>query len=404
MFQKLVSHNPDIENLLNKGFAVAFDHGHLVVRDIPYLGSDLKLQKGAIVSKLNYVTPEKVTQTDHQVYFAGSVPYGIDGKPIPNLAGGPTSLSLSEDCSDVVVQRSFSNKPTGGYRDLFHKIDSYVNIISGPAIDLHDEANPYTFRAVHTVKPDPIFKFQDTLTSRAEIGDLSAKLRNDVVAVIGLGGTGGYVLELLVKTTVREIRAFDLDSFQVHNAYRSPGRTEAAEFGKPKTDVYFSRYDNFRNGLSFIRKALDATCSDDLRGVTFAFVCVDKGPSRAGIFDLLMANQIPFVDVGMGLKRKDGKLTGMARVTYYSPEDAKKVRDLKLAELSEAADDVYHTNIQIGELNALNAALAVIRFKQIRGFYVEEQPLYHLAFHVRDFKIIGEGSFEDQAAASEVHA
>jgi len=24
--------------------------------------------------------------------FSGSVPYGLDGKPIPNLAGGPTTL------------------------------------------------------------------------------------------------------------------------------------------------------------------------------------------------------------------------------------------------------------------------------------------------------------------------
>ena len=37
---------------------------------------------------------------------------------------------------------------------------------------------------------DSVFKFQDTLTSRAEILDLSAQFRDDVVAVIGLGGTG----------------------------------------------------------------------------------------------------------------------------------------------------------------------------------------------------------------------
>ena len=51
-----------------------------------------------------------------------------------------------------------------------------------------------------------MFKFHDTLTSRAEITDLSAKFDDDVVAVIGLGGTGAYVLDFLVKTAVREIR------------------------------------------------------------------------------------------------------------------------------------------------------------------------------------------------------
>jgi tRNA A37 threonylcarbamoyladenosine dehydratase len=65
--------------------------------------------------------------------------------------------------------------------------------------------------------------------------DLSAKFVNDVVAVIGLGGTGAYVLDFLVKTPVREIRAFDLDVFHVHNAFRPPGRLDESELGKPKT-------------------------------------------------------------------------------------------------------------------------------------------------------------------------
>ena len=48
------------------------------------------------------------------------------------------------------------------------------------------------------------------------------------------------------------------------------------------------------------------------------------------------------------------------------------------------------TNIQISELNALNACLAVIRFKQLRGFYFEEVPYYHLVMEVGDLKTAGE--------------
>ena len=32
-------------------------------------------------------------------------------------------------------------------------------------------------------------------------------------------------------------------------------------------------------------------------------------------------------------------------------------------------EDEYHQNIQIAELNALNAALAVIKWKKLMGFY-----------------------------------
>lgn len=396
MFQKLVNHNEDLRRLVEKGYAVAFDSNYLVVRDIPYLDNDGKPQIGAIVTKLEFIDQERVTQSDHQVFFAGSVPYGLDGKPIPNLGGGPTQLALSEASKDVVVQRSFSNKPrsTGKFQDFFEKIESYVAIISGPAIELYN-ANPYTFRVVKEVVSDSVFKFHDTLTSRAEITDLSAKFKDDVIALIGVGGTGAYVLDFLVKTPVREIRAFDLDLFHVHNAFRSPGKLDSNELGKLKADVYLSRYDNFRTGLTVTPKFIDASSSDELNGVTFAFVCVDKGSSRAAIFDLLISKGIPFIDVGMGLSRKNGSLNGMLRTTYYSAEHGQMLRDKGLAELTDTPDDLYRTNIQIGELNALNACLAIIRFKQLRGFYFEELPHYNLLFEIGDVKIVGESQLDE---------
>jgi len=378
------------------GYAVAFDNNCLVIRDIPYLDNQRQLQIGAIVSKLVFIDESRVTQDDHQIYFAGSVPHILDGNPIPNLAGGIANLALSENCSDVVVERSFSNKPriAGRFNDFYEKIESYVSIISGPAIHLHG-ANPYTFRIIEQVAADSVFKLNDTLTSLAEISDLSAKFKDDIVAVIGLGGTGAYVLDFLIKTPVREIRTFDLDLFQVHNAFRSPGRLDCDELGKLKSEVYHSRYENFRNGLSSEPKFIDATCSSDLEGVTFAFVCVDKGTSRAGIFDLLISMRIPFIDVGMGLNRKNGPLSGMLRTTYYSTEDGQKIREKGLAPLADSPENIYKTNVQIGELNALNACLAMIRFKQLRGFYLEEIPHYHLLFDISDLKIVGESSDED---------
>ena len=391
MFLKLVNHNDDLRRLVEKGYAIAFDSNHLVVRDIPYLDSESRLQVGAIVAKLEFINQERVTQTDHQVFFGGSVPYGLDRKPIPNLGGGPTQLSLSEASRDVVVERSFSNKPksTGKFLDFFEKIESYVAIISGPAIELHD-ANPYTFRVVEDVASDSVFKFHDTLTSRAEISDLAENFKNDVIAVIGLGGTGAYILDFIVKTPVREIRAFDLDPFCVHNAFRSPGRLEETELGQSKAEVYLNRYGNFRTGLSATPMFIDASCDDDLEGVTFAFVCVDKGSSRADIFDLLISKGIPFIDVGMGLDRKRGPLNGMLRTTYYSVEHAQEVRDKGWAPLVDNPEDLYRANVQISELNALNACLAVIRFKQLRGFYFEEIPYYHLLLELGDLKTVGD--------------
>jgi molybdopterin/thiamine biosynthesis adenylyltransferase len=393
MFQKLVSHNEDIGRLVSKGYAVGFDDGYLIVRDIPYLDAQLQLQTGAFVTKLVQIDhEERVEQDDHQVFFAGSAPYGLDGQPIPNLGGGNTTLALSKTNEDVVVQRSFSNKPKVngvlvGFKDFFEKIESYVTVVSGPAIEKHG-ANPLTFRVVEAV-PDSVFKFHDTLTSRAEIVDLSAHFNADVVAVIGLGGTGAYLLDLLVKTPVREIRGFDADIFHVHTAFRSPGALQDSELGQRKADVYRSRYETLREGLKVESINIDSDSGGLLDGVTFAFVAIDKGSSRKEIFELLISKGIPFIDVGMGLSRKQGMLGGMARVTYFAPESARESMQKDLVDLTDSPDDEYRRNIQIAELNALNACLAVIRFKQLRGFYLDEASYSHLLFGIGDVQILG---------------
>jgi hypothetical protein len=389
VFHELASHNEDIKRLLEKGYAVTEDHGYLVIRDIPYLDSNGVENRGAVVTKLVDVDGKKVRQEDHQIFFAGSHPHHIDGTAIFGLAGGATGLALVAS-PDVVVERSFSNKPDRGYYvDFFEKIENYVAVISGPAITKYG-ANPYTFRLVEETPSQTVFRFRDTLSSRAEIVDLSSKFANDIVAVIGLGGTGSYLLDFLVKTPVKQIRGFDHDDFHVHTAYRSPGRLQESELGKKKAAVYQSRYENFRDGLALESRYVDAHSHENLAGVTFAFVCVDKGTSRAGIFDLLIANGIPFIDVGMGLNRNRGPINGMLRATYYSVKDAQRLREMDLAELADHPDDEYRVHIQISELNALNAALAILKFKQIRGFYLDDGSLNSLVLEVGDVKTVNE--------------
>jgi len=384
---ELASHNEDLQRLLDKGYALRIDGAHLVVRDIPYLDGQRALQRGAFVAKLVFADRVHVRQDDHQVYFAGGIPHGLDGQPIPNLAGGPSTILLTK--TDVTVQRSFSNKPPAGFANFFDKIEHYVTLISGPAITLHG-ANPLTFRIDTDVIGKTVFMFRDTLTSRAEIGDLAARFRDEVIAIIGLGGSGAYLLDFLVKTPVKEIRGFDGDFYHVHNAFRSPGRLEEAELGQRKAQVYQGRYENFREGLSLSRKCIDRFSTADLAGVTFAFVCVDKGSARAEIFDLLISLGIPFIDCGLGLNRKQGPLAGALRATYYPVGKAAELRAKQLAEEVDDPDDVYRKSVQIAELNALNACLAVIRYKQVRGFYVDEAAIQHVLLDIASLRLFGE--------------
>lgn len=322
------------------------------------------------------VNGTRVEPVDHQVFFAGGVPHGLDGKPIPSLGGGPANVTLAK--TDIVVQRSFSNKPPEGLPDFFTKVEHYLSILSGPARHRYPDAHPFTFNVDEDAGTDSVFLFRDTLTSRALIGDLAAKFANEVVAVIGLGGTGAYVLDFLVKTSVREIRGYDPKPFHVHNAFRSPGRLSDEELGKSKAEVYQKRYENFRKELRLETKAIDSGCEADFAGVTFAFVCVDSGTARAEIFDLLIRLGIPFVDVGMGLVRQGGALAGMVRTTVLRPANAAEIRAKGLVPLTDPPGDEYRTNIQIAELNALNASIAMLCYKQHCGFYAQAMPAYHL--------------------------
>ncbi|WIL43066.1 ThiF family adenylyltransferase [Pantoea agglomerans] len=394
MFQKLVSHNKDLQSLVEKGYAVSFDDGYLIIRDIPYLDRNKKLCIAEFVCKMVFTDMEKVIQDDHQVYFSGEPPCEINGEPISNLQDRPCSLVLSSSFSDINIQRQFSNKPfkDGVYSvfaDFFEKIESYTNIISGPAIELY-QATPYTFRSDKSIEFDSVFKIHDTLTSRAGIVDLSNKFKDEVIAIIGLGGTGSYILDFMVKTPVKEIIAFDYDYFHVHNSFRSPGRLDTSEFNQRKADVYHKRYENFREGFSVKNKKFDSECEEDIANVSFAFVCVDDGESRDEIFKVLIKMGKPFLDVGMGLNRKDSFLTGLIRTTFYPSDNVQEVLDKGLSDLSKPSENLYKTNIQIGELNALNASLAVIKYKQFKGFYIEESNVFNALFSLSDLHMVTE--------------
>ena len=69
-----------------------------------------------------------------------------------------------------------------------------------------------------------------------------------------------------------------------------------------------------------------------------------------------------------------GALTavGLSRVTLSTPEKRDHVHSKNRVPLvGDDVDDVYSRNIQVVELNALNAALAVIKYKKYFDFYCD---------------------------------
>lgn len=101
--------------------------------------------------------------------------------------------------------------------------------ITCEATKIDPDATAQTFPAIPAEGDGEIFKNIDTATSRARIGSVNSRVAGQKIAIIGLGGTGSYVLDLVTKTPVAETHMFDGDVFSQHNAFRCPGAAGHAE-------------------------------------------------------------------------------------------------------------------------------------------------------------------------------
>ena len=66
--------------------------------------------------------------------------------------------------------------------------------------------------------------------------------------IIGLGGTGSYILDFVAKTRPGEVHLFDGDCFLQHNAFRVPGAPsrEDLERRENKAVYYATKYGAMR--------------------------------------------------------------------------------------------------------------------------------------------------------------
>jgi len=79
-----------------------------------------------------------------------------------------------------------------------------------------DRAGAATFAPVGTTEEDSVFRYLDSASSRAGIRMANEKLELGKLAIVGLGGTGSYVLDLVAKAPVGEINLFDGDVRREH--------------------------------------------------------------------------------------------------------------------------------------------------------------------------------------------
>jgi hypothetical protein len=383
MSQRPINRSADLKKLRDEGYDLEIRSGCLLVKDVPYVNSRKEVRRGILAMKLVLADDETSTPDDHVAYFSGDHPCNEDGTEITRIKHVSGERSLA---ADVVIQHSFSAKPkpAGVYRDYYDKVTTYVAIISGPAWRIDSTTTAKTFPLIEPEKEcDEPFNYSDTASSRVEIVSVTKKLALRKIAIVGLGGTGSYVLDLVAKAPVWEIHLYDGDIFLQHNAFRSPGAASGDDLRAklPKATYFKNLYSKMRRGIVDHPAYLDASNVEELRGMDFVFLCLDKGAPKKLIVEKLEEFNIPFIDVGMGIELTDDALGGIVRVTTSTSQMRDHFRSRVSFADAPGADD-YDRNIQIADLNALNAALAVIKWKKLFGFYRDLKSEQHSQFGI----------------------
>ncbi len=85
-----------------------------------------------------------------------------------------------------------------------------------------------------------VFCYLDSASSRAGISLITSKLALPKVAIVGLGGTGSFILDLIAKTPIHEIHPYDADKLYTHNAFRGApaASVEELDAAPAKVDHY----------------------------------------------------------------------------------------------------------------------------------------------------------------------
>lgn len=366
MLQELINHSPDIRQLVDEGYQVEFKGGYLLIHHIPYMNGLQEVKYGILVSSLTlngYTTAKPDT---HVIHFSGEQPCDRIGVRINAIYHTESAQDLG---NGIVINRSFSNKPTNGYENYYEKFKRYAEIISAPAKSLNTEVTEKPFLPRKDESENNVFQYADTNSSRANIGYVNEKLSQQKIGIVGLGGTGAYILDFITKTGVDEIRLFDNDVFSTHNAFRSPGAAsfETLSSEMPKVLYYAETYLNMHKNVVPHKIFLNEENLEMLSDLDFVFLAIDRNSSRKIITEYLRTKNIAFIDVGLGADLVDDKITSMIRVSSFPKEYKGDLREV--LPFDETEENIYNSNIQIAELNAFNAVLAVIKWKKMLGFY-----------------------------------
>lgn len=370
MSQELICHNPELQRLQSEGFEIEVRGGLLIVHHIPYLNCKTEMLSGTLAMALNTSGNTVVRPHDHTAYWIGQQPCNSDGSIVPSLVNGPRRYNLGRGLISDYYLSCYPDS-TSGYKNYYDKVMVYYNTISAAALN-YDKHKFLQLKGSGKVRSaGSVWRYDDTNASRAGIIGINERMLGYKVAIIGLGGTGGYLLDYLAKTEVAEIHLYDEDVFNTHNAFRAPGAPSIERLNSQpfKVDYFGEIYGRMHTGIIPHRIRITKDNISELDDKDMVFICIDNPSVRNFISTYLADHNLSFIDSGMGLECSNDRLSGLVRVTEGFYGHYNHLKDAYGESVTDGEEDMYKSNIQIAELNSLAAALSIIQWKKMLGVY-----------------------------------
>ena len=314
--------------------------------------------------------------------------YHADGTPIGNYIDGD-----EKTWSNISIKKGSQGSPEddNSASDLIHR---YAKQIVGAV-----SAAGYSETA-SLAKRGP-FKIPNTFEARAALGPVQDRIRDQRIAIIGLGGTGAYVLDLIAKTPVPEIHLLDADDVDWHNFMRAPSAPTADEieslrkYPLSKVTYYHSKYSSLREGIYAHAERVDGSSMFtkflSAHPVDFAFVCIDQrkdsdSPRQDVVYAALSEAGIPFIDSGVSIALDNGAIRGAVTTGAYSAGCLAWKDGVPNARVR--GDLPGYRNVQLPEVNALAASFAVMEWRRRTGQYVAESTSSLYKFRLEKLRIV----------------
>ena len=313
--------------------------------------------------------------------------FHADGEAIGNLIGGD-----DDSWSNISIKRGSAESP----EDDLSAIDvvyRYAKQIVGAvsANEVQGDSFP--------VNQGP-FKIPNTFEARSGVKPMQDRVRDQRIVIIGLGGTGAYLLDLLAKTPVAEIHLCDCDELDWHNLMRAPGAptSEEIEFQRQarlkKVSYYHAKYTSLRDGI--LPNAVRVTDRGKFveflstHSINFAFVSIDQrrnsdSPRQDEVYAALSEAKVPFIDSGVSITLENNQVRGAVTTSAYENGSLEWENGIPNARVD--GDVIGYRNVQLPEVNALAASLAVMEWRRRTGQYVSETQAFLHKFRLESVRV-----------------